>query len=1040
MRRAEAILLSCASFCVCGNGRPKRCGKQWGQVADMDRKEIFQILGIDFTTDEQAIRKAYREKLSVTNPEDDPEGFMRLRTAYEEARRLDKLEQTAKPKDTSPSGLWVEKAERIYENISRRKSVDCWKELFDDDCFLALDEEENCRLKLLNFLMNHFRLPTKVWKLLDQKLDITKGIATKDAASLREHFPADFIRYIRNKCERGEDVDFDRFEGAEDASYDLFLQYYDRCLQAFQEGNPELAEEHIRNADELGIRHPVMEICRAELMVRQEKPQEAIRLLENLYVKYPDDPMVSYNLAEVLWRQGREESSLRERAAKIYQELKAENDKHYMANLRLTEWYCDRGDYRDAKKCAEKVLSMGSEPSFMELLNRVNAHIEKELEAEYRQSEGWESGLELCWCYLQDGRIAKGLQLALKLENQIPSEKTEEFDGLLAKLYVEEAEYETSITMTRYWEQQLEKKLAAGEKEEEAEKDRDRLRQVHLIRMQCFHSLGFVNNTHFADAIREGQSVLTDTVKDVGVLLEMAQIYVEMREYERCQELVDKLVNEYQIVAAYATSLEAYRRQMNAGGVVSAGSRCIQYFPGYVKAYEYMAKVYVDLNRQDDFWKLMGDAEKNKVESVILEAYRYQMNNPNLPARDTSLMSGQVGNFRKKYFTPVEKGLLEFYESGLSTINKYLYWYPDSYMLVERGLFHKVAHHYTEAKEDFEKALSLNPVNPYAFNGLSQVYRYMGEYEKALVCIKKAILYQGEDLTHSFYLEMATIYSLLGNYEMALAACRLYEQNDKVLDRRFYLQKAECYVNLGQTEEAIKVHMIYYDRAKYDSLRQQVDACVKGQKGKLAEEILERWKAELDAEAGTGLKRWKAMKSMIGDYYNYYNMAGWAALVAGDRNTAMEMFGRSIRLMKKDSSGTAGKYSDAVFAAAVCGDTKLGARWGKLLKAHLAKESWSAGNKYYEKEKTHLQYQLLAAYFTESKERLQELLDREDSCRICWFCTSPVCRELEGVRILFLIRTGQTQEAKERLEKNLEIQSANEYMLAIRHMIFEEKI
>ena len=999
----------------------------------MDRIEIFQILGIDFTADEQAIRNAYRAKLSVTNPEDDPDGFMRLRMAYEEACRLAKQDQTVKPKDTSPSGLWVEKAERIYEDISRRKSVDCWKELFDDDCFLSLEEEENCRLKLLTFLMNHFRLPTEVWNLLDKKLVIKKG-----TAFLREHFPADFIRYINNKCERGEDVDFERFEGANDAPYDLFLQYYDRCLQAFHEGNLELAKEHIKNADELGIHHPVMEICRAELLARQENYQEAISILEDLHEKYTNDSMVSYNLAEVLWRQGEKEVGLRERAIVIYQKLKAENDKHYMANLRLTEWYCDRGDYREAKKCAEKVLSLGSEPFFMELLNRVNAHIEKELEAEYRQSGGWEPALELCWCYLQDSRIAKGIQLALLLENQLPPEKMAEYNGLLAKLYIEEAEYETSITMTQYWEQELKKKLADGEEEEEAEKDRDRLRQAHLIRMQCFRNLGFVDSRRFADAIREGQSVLTDTSKDVGVLLEMAQIYVEMQEYEQCQELVDKLVNEYQIVVAYATSLEAYRRQMNAGGVISAGSRCIQYFPNYVKAYEYMAKVYLDLNRQDDFRKLMEDAKKNKVESVILDAYQYQMDNPNLPARDRSLMSSQIGNFRKNYFTHVEKGLQVFYEKGLPTINKYLYWYPDSYMLVERGLFHKVAHHYEEAKKDFEKALSINPVNPYAFNGLSQVYRYMGEYEKALVCIKKAILYQGEDLTHSFYLEMATIYSLLGNYEMALAACRLYEQNDKVLDKRFYIQKAECYVNLGQTDEAIRIYMDYIDKAKFYSLRQQVDACVKGRKEKLAEEILGKWKEELDAEAGNGLKRRKAMKSMAGDYSGYYNMAGWAALVAGDRIIAMERFGKSIRLMKKDPSTAVSKYSDAVFAAAVCGDTKMGARWGKLLKKHLLKETWSAENKYYEKEKTLLQYQLLAAYFTESEDRIQELLDRESSRRICWFCTSPVCRELEGVRILFLIRTGHTEEALDRLEKNLEIQPADEYMLAIRHIIFAD--
>ena len=56
----------------------------------MNRTEAFQILGIEATKDERALKNAYREKLAVTNPEDDPEGFKLLRTAYEEACRYAK--------------------------------------------------------------------------------------------------------------------------------------------------------------------------------------------------------------------------------------------------------------------------------------------------------------------------------------------------------------------------------------------------------------------------------------------------------------------------------------------------------------------------------------------------------------------------------------------------------------------------------------------------------------------------------------------------------------------------------------------------------------------------------------------------------------------------------------------------------------------------------------------------------------------------------------------------------------------------------------
>lgn len=1036
----------------------------------MNSTEIFQILGIEFTADEQVIRNAYREKLAVTNPEDDQEGFMRLRAAYEEACRMAKMlrqlwekassgkgnsleelvqalgqdvqsgqsvrsKQAMPSKDLTPSGLWLEKAEKIYANIGLRKDVGSWKELFDDDCFLSLEEEENCRLKLLSFLTEHFRLPTAVWKLLNEKLSIAK-----DIAFLKEHYPIDFIRYIINKCERGEDVDFDQFEGADDASYDLYLLYYDRCLQAFQEGNLELAKEHIQNADQLDIRHPIMEICRAELLVRQGSPGEAIELLEALRARYPSDPMISYNTAEVLWKQGEKDASLRDRAAAIYQELKTENDAHYMANMRLTEWYFDRGSYREAKNCAEKVLSVGGDPSFMELLVRVNSYIEKDLESQYRENGGWEPALELCWCYLQDGRISKGIMLALKLEKMIAPEKTAEYNGLMAKLYVEAAEYETSITMTKFWEQELEKKLSVGENEEEAEKDRDRLRQAHLIRMQCYLHLGLSDSRWFSEAIREGESVLTGTVKDAGVLLEMIRIYLEMSEYELCQKLVDKLIDEYQVFAAYATSMECFKRQRDAGGVLNAAGRCLHFFPGYVKAYEYLAEVYMALRRTEDFRKLMESAEKNGVKSVLLEAYGNQMDRPSLAELSPVELKRRVVNFRNDYLVPLEKGQQSFYESGLPVINALLYRCPDSYMLVQRGMFHKAGHHYIEAREDYEKAISLKPSNSYALGGLSQVYKYMGDYEKALVCVRKAILYNDEStLSIALYTDMATLHSLLGNYEMALAACRQYEEQIEKPNIIFLNQKAECYVNLGQTEQAVKIYQSYFDQAKFISYQMQVDACVRGLQKEPAREILDRWKAELDALRRHLFMAGAERKRLNSYFSKYHNAAGWAELVFGEPDEALKHFEKSVAGWKPGSAEFDTRCGDAAFAAAVCGSKKLGARLGKQLKISLNRASWSADNPYLEKEKMRLYYQLLGEYFTESEEKLRELLENESSCRICWFCTSPVCKELEGVRILFLIKTGQEQEARERLKKNLEIQPANEYMLAIRHVNFADK-
>ncbi|HOJ78322.1 MAG TPA: J domain-containing protein [Bacillota bacterium] len=45
----------------------------------------WHILGIEPTVDLKTIKKAYALKLRIHHPEDDPEGFNRLRSAYEAA-------------------------------------------------------------------------------------------------------------------------------------------------------------------------------------------------------------------------------------------------------------------------------------------------------------------------------------------------------------------------------------------------------------------------------------------------------------------------------------------------------------------------------------------------------------------------------------------------------------------------------------------------------------------------------------------------------------------------------------------------------------------------------------------------------------------------------------------------------------------------------------------------------------------------------------------------------------------------------------------
>ena len=1002
----------------------------------MEMTECFLVLGIEPTKDERMIKNAYREKLAVTNPEDDPEGFKRLRAAYEEAsvyaKRSDEEEESQAERDTTPSGLWVERVTEIYTSIRSRQNLELWKALFDDDIFMALEEEENCRWKLLRYLMDHFRLPTAVWKLLDEKMNLTA-----DAGRLRESFPADFINFVVSRCERGEDIEFELFEGADDADYDLFINYYDRCWQALQEEKPEEAAKLLEEAAGLHIYHPTMEICRGNLLYAQDKKNEAGAFMRALYEKYPKNAMVSYNTAEMLWKLEQHDD-----AADIYLKLKAENDKHYMANLRLTEWYYDKGEYAESKKCAESVLSSGADDSFMELLTKVNAKLEKDLERRFREEQDWEAGLELCWCFLQDGKTSKGIRLAKEIEKSVTAEKEAEYNGLLAKLFVEEAEFEDAIYMAGVWEKLLQEKLLTDESEEEKEKDRDRVRQAYMIRMQCYKSLGYKEKEYFEKAIEAIEAVETGTPRDIGLWLEKAQIYMEMEEYDKSLALSSRMIEEYHVYAAAASAMEVYRRQWEAGGVVQNARICIQNFPGYIRAYEHLGRVYLDLKETEALKELLEEAEKNEIKSPYLEAYRYQMTKK---PPEVDVLNRRLDEFQKKFQDKLEEGEMLYYETGLPVITEYLYWYPGAYMLRRRASFHKSGRQMEKALEDYEKALVDEPANPYIHNSMSHIYVLQGNYESALVSMKKAILYGDLEWTAVLYYHMARIYMLLGDNEQALVWFRYYDKTAGK-DGGHLRNMAECLARLGKTEEAAEKIAAFYrkeDGTFYDGYyRSLVNVYYTARDKEQMRRVMEEWNRKqqhstspFSALMPKSMRRKKVDEETI----DYYDRAGWQAMQEGDGKTALALLEKRVRLGElRDGSGSKEGLEDMVFAAILFGDEKLGKKYAAKLKLWMNKASFRAVDEDYDRPKAKLTKEFLANYYTASDEKLQEILDREKDCTICGYCLMPLCQELEGMRLLLLIRQGKRKEALERLAHNLEVQPFDEYMLAIQAVIGSE--
>ena len=119
--------------------------------------EFWVILGIEPTKDEEAINAAYREKLQYVHPEDHPEEFMQLRSAYDEALKYVRQSQEEEAAEQTPVGIWTGKVREVYENIWRRLDIDEWKALMADEVCQGLDSRIDARDALLNYCMENFR-------------------------------------------------------------------------------------------------------------------------------------------------------------------------------------------------------------------------------------------------------------------------------------------------------------------------------------------------------------------------------------------------------------------------------------------------------------------------------------------------------------------------------------------------------------------------------------------------------------------------------------------------------------------------------------------------------------------------------------------------------------------------------------------------------------------------------------------------------------------------------------------------------------------
>lgn len=175
-------------------------------------------------------------------------------------------------------------------------------------------------------------------------------------------------------------------------------------------------------------------------------------------------------------------------------------------------------------------------------------------------------------------------------------------------------------------------------------------------------------------------------------------------------------------------------------------------------------------------------------------------------------------------------GNREYFEKALPHATRQLELAPTAYYYIERGLLYLEAGVWDKAIEDFQEAARLEPENTYAYNNWGCVYRYIGEYEKAVELLKKSVEVMKDNETLTPYFNMGNCYECMIDYVKAVEwykkGSELFPKNRGIKEDllRVYkkmrrtdeaLDLVEELYTAGSAKKYIEAGIIYKERGQY---------------------------------------------------------------------------------------------------------------------------------------------------------------------------------------------------------------------------------
>lgn len=806
---------------------------------------IWKILGIDKTKDEEAIKTAYRERLRYVNPEDDEEGFKELRRAYEEAleyanetenslHNVNNGEASAKKK--TDVDLWLERIDAIYSDVKDRKNEEKWNRVLHDPVCDDLDTELEASEKLMIYLMSHAYMPQKIWQMVDKRFQYRENMQ-----QLKEHFPENFLEYVKWQIEYPGFIDYELFDGETDDNVDEFINKLYEEKSAFEEEDMKTAKRLLEELDRFSLKHPFTQVEWARYLMAKDTEEDrakALEIMEELEFEFSDNPYIERIYAESLVKSGKYE-----RALQIYETLLEASPDNYTAALGKARCIFLEGKPEAAKELVEDVLEERvQDTESLKLLDEINEYLVGQYEKHLEEQADREVTFKLGWCYYQKKEFEKGIALL----DQIEEGEDYDYINLRCRLYLAAEDYEKAFPLAKKWTAMIEESVDDGS--HEMQKRKNRLSLAHFSVGICLWEI--VNKKSARDEnvkqeeFGEADTYIKKAIKEevnqlvkLSYMEQLARFYLEEKRYGDCIEICNEIVERDRgFYPAYVHRQKANYELKNAREVIDDYYICRDIYPGYSGPYVLAAEVFMVFEQYDEVEQIIKDGKEAELDSDSLELFRIKcLHYKEFSKEHVQEALDAISELKKKLsarpeneptdiedMAEVERELAILYwdqdrnDDAMDVVNRYLDGHPDAISLLHLKADILIREQrFAEALSLCEKVVCFEPDNLYNRMRVGNCYERMENTEKAIICYR-SILDTNEDYVPAVR-RLMYIYSYMSNQDGDLDKCKkaicyatklieLTGTAEGYVERgNLYIDTYELEMAVADCEEAIRI-------------------------------------------------------------------------------------------------------------------------------------------------------------------------------------------------------------------------------------------